>query len=173
MKRTITIFFLVLLLGTALFADATSNGPAKIKVSTLVQEFTVFGVSSTSLLPADYTSLANFSGAISSSINADVDMLQLGDEVLVGYLSAINSTKKTISLYIATTALATGPDPNDNRVGIHVRPNYYAIPPAKESKYGILESSTIKVIETTKGAALKAPAGTYTATIRITLVSGG
>lgn len=84
MKRTITIFFLVLLLGTALFADATSNRPAKIKVSTIVQEFTVFGVSSTSLRPADYTSLANFSGAINSSITTDVNMLQLENEVLVG-----------------------------------------------------------------------------------------
>lgn len=172
MKRTTAFLAIVLLIGSGLFA-ATQTGPAKIKVSSVVTDFTVFGVSLFPLLPTDYTSLVNYSNAASSSIDSSVTMVELDGEVTVGYLSAINNTKKTIMLYVATTALTTGDGPNDSRVGLHVRPNNYKIPPAKDSKYGILESSPLRIIETTKGAAKRAPAGTYTAIIRVTLEFGG
>ncbi len=169
MKKTVFFVLLALLFGTSLFAVDHAKAPAKIKVSSTVEELTVFGVSSSALLPTDYTSFATFVGKIRSSITSDVDMLQLGSEVPVGFVSAINNTKRTIMLYMATTALTS----DNDRVGIHVRPNSLKIPPAKDSKYGILESSTLSVIETTKGAAVRAPSGTYTATIRVTLVFGG
>ncbi|MDY0287495.1 MAG: hypothetical protein RBR15_01575 [Sphaerochaeta sp.] len=169
MKKTTAILLIALLLGTGLFAVATEKGPAKIHVSSLVAEFSLFGVSSARLLPAAYTSIANFSKAVSASISSTVVMTQLGDQVLVGYVAALNNTKVPLNIYLAATPLSNGTD----SVLIHVTPTHYNIPKAADSTFGILESSPIHIKEKTPGAAQRAPAGEYASTIRITLTFGG
>lgn len=169
MKKKPAILLIALLLGTGLFAAATEKGTAKIHVSSLVAEFSLFGVSSTRLLPVAYTSIANFSDAVSASIDSTVVMTDLGSDTPVGYVAALNNTKKPLNIYLAASPLTNGTD----RVLIHVTPTHFNIPKAAESKFGILESSTIYLREKTPGAALRAPAGEYTSTIRITVTFGG
>lgn len=171
MKKILAIILSLILVGTGLFAATPdlSEGPSKVHVKSVVGEFIGFGVSSAKLLPEDFVSLETYLNKANSSIDTTVSMLDLGSETLVGFVSGVNNSKKTISLYLSVTPLTSGTD----KVGLHVRPNYTAIPPASDSRFGVLQGTLISVIETTKGAAVRAPAGTYTATVTIRLTFEG
>jgi len=170
MKKYIAILLVLVLAGVGLFATpgTLSEGPSTIKLQSVVGKFSAFGVSSTSLLPADFASLATFVGKMKSSIIASVTMLDLNAATPVGFVAGVNNASAPVNLYISTTPLTSGSD----SVLIHVLPTHAQIPKKADSKFGILQSTQITVHEKISGAAARAPAGTYTATITIKLTFG-
>jgi len=167
MKKTLAILLVLVLAGFGLFAVVTTDGPTKIVMNSVVDEFIAIGVSPARLVTDDFVSLETYLSKASSSIDTNITMLDLKDNTLVGFVSGVNNSKKTISIYLSTTALTSGTD----SVGLTMVTNYTAIPGSKDSKFGILQGTQIFVKENTTGAAAKAPAGTYTGTITVSLTS--
>ena len=168
MKKTLAILLVLVLAGFGLSATVTvDDGPAKIKMHSVVDEFIAIGVSSTKLAYTDFVSLEKYLSKASSSIDSDITMLDLGSNTSVGFVSGVNNSKKTISIYLSTTALTSGTD----TVGLSMVTNYAVIPKSDNSKFGTLQGTEIFVKESAPGAAAKAPAGTYTGTITVSLKS--
>ena len=167
MKKTLAILLVLVLTGFGLFAAVTTDDSAKIKMNSVVDEFIAIGVSSARLAYDDFVSLDSYLDKANSSIDTNITMLDLSSNTLVGFVSGVNNTKQTISIYLSTTALTSGSD----RVGLTMVTNYTAIPGSKDSKFGVLQGTEIYVKENTKGAAAKAPSGTYTGTITVALTS--
>lgn len=142
-----------------------SKDAATIQMTSVVDTFSAFGVTSSKLVPGDFVSVATYLGKVLSSIDTSIAMLDLKDKTPVGFVSGVNNTKAPIGLYISTTDLSSGSD----KVAIHVLPTYTPIPASANSKFGILGGTEITVHEKTPGAAALAPAGTYTGTITISL----
>jgi hypothetical protein len=167
MKKTLSILLVLALAGFGLFAAVTTDGPAKIKMNSIVDEFIAIGVSSARLAYDDFVSLDTYLDKANSTIDTDINMLDLSSNTSVGFVSGVNNSKKTISIYLSTTALTSGSD----KVGLTMVTNYTTIPGSKESKFAFLQGTEIFVKENTPGAAARALAGTYTGTITIKLDS--
>lgn len=169
MKNAIAILLILVLAGFGLFAVDTdsSNDSAKIMMTSVVEKFSAFGVSSSKLVADDFVSMENFLNKVNSSIDTTIAMLDLNDKISVGFVSGVNNTKAPVGLYISTTELTSGSD----KVLINVLPTYTSIPASANSKFGILGGTEITVNEKILGSAALAPAGTYTGTITIALKS--
>ena len=168
MKKSIAILLILTLAGFGLFAavDNTKND-ATIKISSTVENYSAFGVSTLEVKEDGFVSIANFQGAVESSVDTKVDMLTLHSFVPVGFLSGINNTTGAVNLTISIDKLASG---NDN-VAMLISPTTATIKASANSKFGTLKNTVITVKEATTGAAALAPAGTYSATVTIALVT--
>ena len=165
MKKTLAILLILIFAGFGLFAAVDTNGPTKITMKSVVDEFIAIGVSSSRLALTDFASLETYLNKANSTVETDINMLDLSSNTLVGFVSGVNNSKKTISVYLSTTDLTSGSD----RVGLSMVTNYTSIPSSKDSKFGVLQGTQIFVKENTAGAAAKAPAGTYRGTITVSL----
>ena len=174
MKKTIAILLVLAIASVGLFAmvaaDPTVNDdkkPAAINIYTDVKAFSAFGVSSNKVADKDFNSIARFQEAVQSSIDTKVDMLSLHDFVDVGFLSGVNNTKGKVDLSITVDQLVSG----DDTVNLVVSPKEISIDPSKNSKFGTLENLQLKVKESKRGAAALAPAGKYSTTVTISLIT--
>ncbi|NCB01423.1 MAG: hypothetical protein EOM67_04545 [Spirochaetia bacterium] len=166
MKKTILILTALLLLTTSVFAEDNNK---YILISAPVAEYTVFGVSPAKIDYDYFKSKALFESAIKTSIDKEINILDLKGPVDVGYVSAINNTQKTVSVFISTSDLTSG----KNTIGLKVITNYDKIPAAANSKFGILRGTLLQIQEKTPGASALAPAGKYEATVTISLTHQG
>ena len=174
MKHTIAILLVLVLATVGLFsAPAVDSSvldtmkPSSINISSNVNAFAAFGVSKRKVDSDDFNSIALFQNAVKSSINTRVDMLELNKKVDVGFLSGINNTSGPIYLTISVEALVS----NNNSVGLVVSPIQATLTPSENSKFGTLRNLLIQVQEKERGAAALAPAGEYTTTVTIALVT--
>jgi len=168
MKKTIAILLILTITGFGLFAAVDNDkNPATINITTIIADYSAFGVSTLEVLPAGFRSIAAFEGSASSSINATVPMLSLSSYVPVGFLSGINNTKAAVNLGITIADLKSGSD----TVEMLVSPASATIAASANSNFGTLRNTIISVKEATSGKAALAPAGTYTTTVTITLTS--
>ena len=172
MKKTIAILLVLVLATAGLFAMVALPPVDEAKKSTIniyssVQDFSAFGVSTLEVKKDGFKSIANFQDAVNSSIDAKVDMLDLHSFVQVGFLSGINNTAGNVNLSISIENLVSG----DNSVEMEVYPTRQVIEASKNSRFGTLENQIIKVKEAKRGAAALAPAGKYSTTVTISLVT--
>ena len=170
MKKSIIILLALLLVTSSIFA-VTNEGDTQentINITAPVAGYTLFGVTSD---PVDWNNLqsrALFESSTQSSIETEIDILDLANPTGIGYVSGINNTHSDVTIKTTTTDLVSG----DDVIGISVASSYqFQIPGAADSKIGILQSQLIKIKETNKGNAAKAPAGNYSATVTISLTS--
>jgi len=169
-KHTIAILLVLVLASVGLFATPTENNDknaATVNITSNVSEYSAFGVSLKKVESGSFNSIATFQDAVQSSVANTVDMLNLHDFVAVGFLSGINNTKSEVKLTVTIDELVSGKD----TVAMLVSPASATITPAKDSKFGTLVNSLIQVKEATSGAAALAPAGEYTTTVTIALVT--
>jgi len=168
MKKSIAILLILVLAGFGLFA-AVDNGKddATIKINSVVAGYSAFGVSSALVADNGFKSIVAFEGSVASSVNKSVDMLTLGSYVDVGFLSGINNTAAIVNLTITIADMVSGTD----TVAMLVSPTTASIAASSNSKFGTLKNTIISVKEATTGAAVLAPAGTYTTTVTIALVT--
>ena len=168
MKKSIAILLILVLAGFGLFADVdNTKTDATIEINSLVAGFSAFGVSSSRVNADGFKSIANFQGAVSSSVAKEVIMLELHSLVGVGFLSGLNNTKNVVKLTITIDDMISGKD----KVAMMVTPTKIAIAASADSKFGTLQNQLIEVKEKEAGAAALAPAGTYTTTVTIALVT--
>ena len=172
MKNSIAILLVLVLASVGLFArpaNPVNNEmkPATINISSNVQAFSAFGVSTSKVQSNSFKSIASFQSAVKSSIDTKVDMLKLDKYVDVGFLSGINNTELPVFLTISVDKLSSGKD----SVELTVTPNQATLSPSKDSKFGTLRNELIQVKESIPGAAALAPAGEYETTVTIALVT--
>ncbi len=173
MKKTIAILLVLLLAGLSIFATetpvASTEDPATILVKSKVADFSAFGVTLEKITHSNaFNSIVEFQEKVSSSVSKTVSMLELKDPTLVGYLSGINNTATPVALTVSVGDLASG----TNSIELKLQASATFIPAAASSKFGTLKDFPIKVQEKTAGKAALAPAGTYSATVTISLTSG-
>lgn len=165
MKKTILIL-LVLILATFTIIAADSDKTIEIKAN--VAEYSVFGVSLTELSHDTFKSVALFESAIKSSVEKSIDILDLKGRVGVGYVSGINNTSNAVKIFVTTSDLVSG----NNTIGLKVVSAYNVfIPAASNSEYGKLKNSLLVVQEKIPGTAALAPAGSYEATLTVSLTA--
>ncbi|MDY0288200.1 MAG: hypothetical protein RBR15_05200 [Sphaerochaeta sp.] len=169
MKRTIAILLILVLALFGLFAAAEdAQGPATVIVNSSVSDFSAFGVTSGLIANTGaFNSIAKFKGAVSSSVDTTIAMLDLKAPVLVGYLSGINNTKAAVLLAISVGALSS----DNGVVELTVTPQGQTIPASPVNTFGTLKDVPIRIKEKSPGSAALAPAGTYLATITIALTT--
>ena len=171
MNRRLLTLLIITLISIGLFADTpvTSTDQATIKIASTVEPFVLFGVSAEEVMGNEaYSSYANFNNAFSSTITVDKPMLSFEEAVVVGYVAAINNTRTQMTLIITTSDLTNGTD----TVPLGIAGNSQrTIPKASKNELGVLRTGPISV-KAWNGRAAKAPAGTYTATVTISLVTG-
>ncbi|MDY0287801.1 MAG: hypothetical protein RBR15_03145 [Sphaerochaeta sp.] len=167
MKKITAILLILVLAGFGLFAAVdNSKEAATIKVKTVVADFSAFGVSSLAVGDDAFKTIAAFQGAVSSNVDTAIAMLSLNDFVLVGHLSGINNTTAPVALGLSISDLESG---TSNKVALTLSTYAQTIDASKDSKFGTLKNIPISIKEATVGAAALAPAGTYNATITISL----
>ena len=167
MKKTIVILSILLIATTAMFATVV-DGNKSIIIKAPVEGFAIFGVSTSSVHYTNFKTKALFENAVQTTIEKEIAILDLKNDVAVGYLSGINNTASAVSLYVTTSDLVSG----NNTIGLKVVNSYSSsIPGSSDSKFGTLENTILKIKETTPGAAALAPAGKYEATVTISLTS--
>ncbi len=166
MKKSIAILLILVLATVGLFAAVDNDKKdATIKINALVNDYSAFGVSKTAVIENGFRSIALFQGSVSSSVDKSVDMLALGSFVDVGFLSGINNTASAVNLSITIADLVSGTD----TVAMLVSPTTTSIAASADSKFGTLRNTVISVKEATTGAAVLAPAGSYSTTVTIHL----
>ena len=168
MKKSIAILLILTLATFGLFAAVdNAKTDATIKINSLVTSYSAFGVSTNVVIENGFKSIALFEKSVSSSVDKTVDMLALGSYVDVGFLSGINNTSTAVELGITIADMVSGTD----TVAMLVSPTAATIAPSASSKFGTLKNTVIKVKEATTGAAVLAPAGTYSTTVTISLTT--
>lgn len=165
------LVFMLAILGGTLFAEpVASTGENKFAVRAEIFPFTSFGLSFTPIEPFSFSSKALFEQAVSKSLEVWVDPANLTNEVPVGFLSGINNTTAIVELTLNATVLVSS---NNSYLAIRVKPNRTIIPAARMTEFGLLENAVITIQEREPGASKRIPAGTYSATITISIKSGG
>ena len=169
MKKSIAILLILVLATVGLFAAVDNDKKdATIKINALVNDYSAFGVSKTAVVENGFKSIALFQKSVSSSVDTKVEMLDLHSSVKVGFLSDINNTTGKVKLSITIADLVS----DNGKIAMLVSPTEATIAPSASSKFGTLQNTLIQVKEKETGAAALAPAGTYTTTITISLISG-
>ena len=172
MKNSIAIILVLVLTSIGLFASVAipvnnDKESASIHITSYIKDFSTFGVSLNKIESDSFTSIAKFQDSVSSSVDTKVDMLMLNSMVDVGFLSGINNTRSDVYLSITVDKLVSGKD----SVDLVVSPKEATLSPAKNSRFGTLQNALIQVQEKEAGSAALAPAGTYTTTVTIALVT--
>lgn len=171
MKKSIAILLVLVLASFGLFAVVATtpsvDDNASINIYSKVSDFSAFGVSTLEIDKDGFKSIAKFLDAVNSSIDTKVNMLELNSFVNVGFLSGINNTAGAVNLTISIKDLVSGV----NAVAMEVSPNKTTIDASKNSKFGTLQNTVIKVKEANSGSAALAPAGIYSTTVTISLVT--
>ena len=165
MKKSIVILTALLLITSSLFAAVSDDSNKTIVIKAPVEGYALFGVTSSQVDYTNFKSRALFESAVDSTIDTEIEILDLSKAVPVGYVSGINNTHNKVSLYISTSNLKSG----DDESGLKVVTNYASIPGSSDSKIGVLNSTLLEVTEKVPGAAALAPAGSYEATLTISL----
>lgn len=166
MKKITAILLILVLAGFGLFAAVdNTKSDATIKVKTVVADYSAFGVSSVAVGSDAFKTIAAFQSAVGSNVDTTIAMLDLTGFVFVGNLSGINNTATPVGLTLSTTDLVSG----TNKVALTLSTYEETIAASADSSFGTLENVAIEIKETTAGAAALAPAGTYNATITISL----
>ena len=173
MKKSIAILLVLVLASVGLFAVVAAptvdndTKSATINITTNVPDYSSFGVSLNKVESGSFKSIATFQDAVKTSVDTKVEMLSLHTYVEVGFLSGINNTKSEVELSVTIGDLVSGKD----SVAMLVSPSSATIKHASNSKFGTLQNESIQVKEATSGAAALAPAGTYTTTVTIALIT--
>jgi len=173
MKHSVAILLVLVLASFGLFAMVAAPSvdnektDASINITSNVSDFSAFGVSTGKVESESFSSIANFQNAVLSSVDTKVDMLNLHSFVDVGFLSGINNTKSNVDLTITIKDMVSG----DDSVAMLVNPTKATIAPSKDSKFGTLQNTLIQVKEYSAGSAALAPAGEYSTTVTISLVT--
>jgi len=174
MKKSIAILLVLVLASFGLFAMVAADPSvgnnkrdSSINIYSNVSDFSAFGVSTREINKDGFKSIAKFQAAVNSSIDTKVDMLDLNSFVNVGFLSGINNTAGAVNLTISIKDLVSV----NNAVAMEVSPTRTTIDASKNSKFGTLQNTVIKVKEAKSGSAALAPAGRYSTTVTISLVT--
>jgi len=167
MKKSILILTSLLLIASSLFAAVSDDSNKTIVIKAPVEGYALFGVTSSQVDYTNFKSRALFESAVESTIDTEINILDLSKSVSVGYVSGINNTKNKVSLYVSTSDLKSG----DDVIGLKVVTNYASIPGSSDSKLGSLQNTLLQVTEKVPGAAALAPAGSYEATLTVSLTS--
>ena len=185
MKKTIAILLVLVLAGAGLFAETTtftagsvdglspSTAAANINLTTTVANQVLFGLSvaGSNIDSTAKDSFTIFSQKAKSIINiTDTTLEQFRSAKEIGRLSGLSNLSTAVTLYLSTPGFETA-DVTTPIIPLTLSIDTATIPAATAGILGFLDSAVIEAHVTTSTQIDLAPAATYTATVKISIVN--